>query len=58
MEDLLYSLLPLSKILLTYLLQVTCVVSIDYLTNPKAIAEEIGRVLRPGGEAIISISNR
>lgn len=38
--------------------KVTCVVSIDYLTNPLAVCKEIGRVLRPGGEAIISISNR
>lgn len=38
--------------------KVTCVVSIDYLTQPLEVVKEIGRVLRPGGEAIISISNR
>ncbi len=38
--------------------KVTCVVSVDYLTKPKEIFSEIGRVLSPGGLAIISISNR
>lgn len=38
--------------------KVTCVVSVDYLTKPKEIFNEIGRVLRPGGEAMLSISNR
>ena len=38
--------------------KVTCVVSIDYLNKPKEIFEEIGRVLRPGGECLISMSNR
>ena len=38
--------------------KVTCVVSVDYLNQPKEIFNEIGRVLRPGGEAIISMSNR
>ena len=38
--------------------KVTCVVSIDYLTKPKEIFSEIGRVLRPGGMCLISISNR
>lgn len=33
---------------------VTCVVSVDYLTRPLEIFSEIGRVLRPGGVAIIS----
>jgi len=37
---------------------VTCVVSIDYLTKPLEIIKEIGRVLRPGGACMISISNR
>lgn len=36
----------------------TCVVSIDYLTQPLQVVKEIGRVLRPGGKAIISMSNR
>ncbi len=38
--------------------KVTCVVSVDYLTKPKEIFSEIGRVLRPGGVAMLSISNR
>jgi SAM-dependent methyltransferase len=38
--------------------KVTCVVSIDYLTKPLQVVKEMGRVLRPGGEAIISMSNR
>jgi SAM-dependent methyltransferase len=38
--------------------KVTCVVSIDYLTKPLDVVKEIGRVLKPGGVAIISMSNR
>lgn len=38
--------------------KVTCVVSVDYLTQPKEVFEEIGRVLKPGGMAMIAISNR
>lgn len=38
--------------------KVTCVVSVDYLTKPREIFSEIGRVLRPGGMGIVSISNR
>lgn len=34
------------------------VVSVDYLTTPKQIFEETFRVLRPGGKALISFSNR
>jgi ubiquinone/menaquinone biosynthesis C-methylase UbiE len=37
---------------------VTCVVSVDYLNQPLPIFKEVGRVLRPGGECILSISNR
>jgi SAM-dependent methyltransferase len=37
---------------------VTCVVSIDYLTKPLQVVQEMGRVLKPGGTAIISMSNR
>jgi len=37
---------------------VTCVVSVDYLNKPKEIFAEIGRVLRPGGTCMLSISNR
>jgi cyclopropane fatty-acyl-phospholipid synthase-like methyltransferase len=38
--------------------KVTCVVSVDYLNKPLEIFKEIGRVLRPGGECIVSMSNR
>ncbi|KAL7486706.1 hypothetical protein ACHAW6_012303 [Cyclotella cf. meneghiniana] len=38
--------------------KVTCVVSVDYLNQPRAVFEEIARILRPGGECIISMSNR
>jgi len=38
--------------------KVTCVVSIDYLNKPLQVCKEVGRVLRPGGEFIISMSNR
>lgn len=37
---------------------VTCVVSVDYLTKPLQVFQEIQRVLRPNGKAIISQSNR
>lgn len=37
---------------------VTCVVSIDYLNKPQQIFKEIGRVLRPGGVCMLSMSNR
>lgn len=38
--------------------KITCVVSVDYLNNPKRIFNEIGRVLRPGGECLLAMSNR
>lgn len=38
--------------------KVTCCVSVDYLNKPLEIFKEIGRVLRPGGECILSMSNR
>lgn len=38
--------------------KVTCVVSIDYLNKPLQVMKEVGRVLRPGGECILSMSNR
>mmetsp|Transcript_7742 Transcript_7742/g.16164 ORF Transcript_7742/g.16164 Transcript_7742/m.16164 type:complete len:264 (-) Transcript_7742:1016-1807(-) len=38
--------------------KVTCVVSIDYLNKPLKVCQEIARVLRPGGECILSMSNR
>jgi len=37
---------------------VTCVVSIDYLTRPLEVVSEVRRVLKPGGKAIFSQSNR
>mmetsp|Transcript_29790 Transcript_29790/g.62657 ORF Transcript_29790/g.62657 Transcript_29790/m.62657 type:complete len:321 (-) Transcript_29790:499-1461(-) len=37
---------------------VTNVVSIDYLTRPVDVMQEMHRVLRPGGVALISFSNR
>lgn len=37
---------------------VTCVVSVDYLTRPLEVFSEMRRVLKPGGKAIISQSNR
>jgi SAM-dependent methyltransferase len=37
---------------------VTNVVSIDYLTKPLAICKEIRRVLKPGGQAVMALSNR
>lgn len=37
---------------------ITNVVSVDYLTKPLEIFKEMGRVLRPGGKAYMSFSNR
>jgi hypothetical protein len=37
---------------------VLCAVSIQYLTHPITVFEEVNRVLKPGGEFIISFSNR
>ena len=36
----------------------TCVVSIDYLKRPFEVLRETRRVLRPGGVAVLSFSNR
>jgi ubiquinone/menaquinone biosynthesis C-methylase UbiE len=38
--------------------KITCVVSVDYLNKPLQVFKEIGRVLRPGGECMLSMSNR
>merc|ERR1712187_260351 len=37
---------------------VTNVVSVDYLSKPQEIFKEIHRVMKPGGVAIMSFSNR
>jgi SAM-dependent methyltransferase len=37
---------------------VTCCVSIDYLTRPIEVFDEIARVLRPGGVFVVTFSNR
>jgi SAM-dependent methyltransferase len=37
---------------------VLCAVSIQYLTQPITVFEEVNRVLKPGGRFIISFSNR
>lgn len=37
---------------------VTCVVSVDYLTKPLEVFNEVRRVLKPGGKFILSQSNR
>ncbi len=35
-----------------------CCVSVDYLTRPVEVFEEIARVLRPGGRLVVTFSNR
>lgn len=37
---------------------ITNVVSVDYLTKPLAVFKEMNRILKPGGLAIMSFSNR
>lgn len=37
---------------------ITCAVSVDYLSKPKEVFVEIARILKPGGRAIMSFSNR
>lgn len=37
---------------------VLCTVSVEYLIHPVAVFEDIARVLRPGGVAIVTFSNR
>eukprot|EP00927_Polykrikos_kofoidii_P001785 TRINITY_DN10696_c0_g1_i1.p1 TRINITY_DN10696_c0_g1~~TRINITY_DN10696_c0_g1_i1.p1 ORF type:complete len:1037 (+),score=82.84 TRINITY_DN10696_c0_g1_i1:67-3177(+) len=37
---------------------VTMALSVDYLTQPREVFQEIHRVLKPGGVAVISFSNR
>jgi SAM-dependent methyltransferase len=37
---------------------VTCCVSVDYLVRPIDVFVEVGRVLRPGGQFVVTFSNR
>ncbi len=37
---------------------VTCAVSVQYLTHPAAVFEEVNRVLKPNGVFVVSFSNR
>lgn len=37
---------------------VVCTVSIEYLTQPFCVFREVARVLRPGGQFVVSFSNR
>lgn len=37
---------------------ITNAVSVDYLTRPIEVFKEMHRVLKPGGQAIMSFSNR
>ena len=37
---------------------VVCAVSVDYLTRPVEVFEEVARVLRPGGRFVCTFSNR
>lgn len=37
---------------------VTCCVSVDYLTRPVEVFDEVARVLRPGGVFVCTFSNR
>ncbi len=37
---------------------ILCTVSVEYLTRPHAVFEEMARVLKPGGTAVITFSNR
>jgi len=37
---------------------VTCCVSVDYLTDPVTVFRDVARVLRPGGRFVVTFSNR
>ena len=37
---------------------VVCTVSIEYLTRPRQVFQEVGRVLTPGGRFVVTFSNR
>jgi hypothetical protein len=37
---------------------VVCSLSVEYLTSPQSVLNEVARVLRPGGHCIITFSNR
>lgn len=36
----------------------TCCVSIDYLVRPVEVAAEVARIVRPGGQFVVTFSNR
>ena len=37
---------------------VLCTVSVEYLVNPLAVFDEVARVLKPGGNLVVTFSNR
>ncbi len=37
---------------------VVCSLSVEYLTDPLAVFQEVGRVLKPGGKFVVTFSNR
>jgi len=37
---------------------VICTASVEYLTNPVAVFRELGRILKPGAQAIMTFSDR
>jgi SAM-dependent methyltransferase len=37
---------------------VVCTGSVEYLTSPQAVFDQVARVLRPGGHFIVTFSNR
>mgnify|MGYP001144347911 CR=1 FL=1 len=47
-----------SMVVAHMLLYHLCAVSVDYLTKPLEVFREVNRVLKPGGLAIMSFSNR
>jgi hypothetical protein len=37
---------------------VVCAVSVDYLTRPHEVFDELGRIVKPGKPAVVAFSNR
>ncbi len=37
---------------------VLCTVSVDYMTDPRRVFSEVGRILKPGGMFLVTFSNR